>query len=72
MLDSPRGDAHSGGAVAAPVFGRIMADALAYLRVPPDEDPLSVAQPGKGGRISPAAYRPGEARVRPDTAERLQ
>lgn len=72
MLDSPRGDVHSGGAVAAPVFGRIMADALAYLRVPPDEDPLSVALPGKGGRISPAAYRPGEARVRPDTAERLQ
>jgi cell division protein FtsI/penicillin-binding protein 2 len=68
MLDSPRGDVHSGGAVAAPVFGRIMADALAYLRVPPDEDPLSVELPGAGERISPATYRPERARVDRDTA----
>ena len=34
VLDSPRGDRHQGGQVAAPVFSRIMVDALRYLRVP--------------------------------------
>jgi len=34
VLDSPRGDYHQGGQVAAPVFSRIMADSLRYLRVP--------------------------------------
>ena len=40
VLDSPKGDRHQGGQVAAPIFGRIMAEALAHLRVPPDHDPL--------------------------------
>jgi len=35
-LDSPRGTLHQGGQVAAPVFARIMTDALTYLRVEPD------------------------------------
>lgn len=35
-LDSPRGELHQGGQVAAPVFARIMNDALTYLRVEPD------------------------------------
>ncbi len=39
VLDSPRGSFYYGGLVAAPVFSRIMADALAYLRVAPDDDP---------------------------------
>jgi len=39
VLDTPRGDFYYGGLVAAPVFSRIMADALDYLRVPPDDDP---------------------------------
>ncbi len=39
VLDTPRGGFYYGGIVAAPVFSRIMADALAYLRVPPDDDP---------------------------------
>jgi cell division protein FtsI (penicillin-binding protein 3) len=40
VLDSPTGSLHTGGLTAAPVFGRILSDALAYLRVPPDDDPL--------------------------------
>jgi cell division protein FtsI/penicillin-binding protein 2 len=49
VLGSPRSKAHSGGEVAAPVFGRIMAEALAYLRVPPDEDPLAaLSRPDTG------------------------
>jgi cell division protein FtsI (penicillin-binding protein 3) len=40
VLDTPSGGFYYGGQVAAPAFGRIMADALTYLRVPPDEDPL--------------------------------
>ena len=39
LLDTPRGGFYYGGQVAAPVFSRIMADALTYLRVPPDDDP---------------------------------
>ena len=39
VLDSPRGDWHQGGQVAAPVFSRIMADALHWLRVPHDLPP---------------------------------
>jgi cell division protein FtsI/penicillin-binding protein 2 len=39
VLDTPRGGFYYGGLVAAPVFERIVADAFAYLRVPPDDDP---------------------------------
>lgn len=39
MLDTPSGGAYYGGVVAAPVVGRILADALTYLRVSPDDDP---------------------------------
>ena len=39
VLDTPRGGFYYGGLVAAPVFSRIMADAFAYLRVAPDDDP---------------------------------
>ena len=31
LIDSPRGKKHQGGYVAAPVFGRIMAEALYHL-----------------------------------------
>jgi membrane peptidoglycan carboxypeptidase len=39
VMDTPRGSFYYGGLVAAPVFSRIMADALSYLRVAPDDDP---------------------------------
>lgn len=38
VIDTPRGKEYLGGKVAAPVFGRIMTEALRYLRVP-SEDP---------------------------------
>ena len=38
VIDTPRGGEYLGGKVAAPVFGRIMTEALRYLRVP-SEDP---------------------------------
>lgn len=44
VLDTPYGSIHTGGQTAAPVFSRILGDALAYLRVPPDEDPLVALQ----------------------------
>lgn len=44
VLDTPRGGFYFGGLVAAPVFGRILADALAYLRVPPDDDPWAIRE----------------------------
>jgi cell division protein FtsI/penicillin-binding protein 2 len=46
VLDSPVGAQYYGGQVAAPVFARIMGEALAHLRVPPDEDPLLDDNPG--------------------------
>jgi membrane peptidoglycan carboxypeptidase len=40
-LDEPVG-AHLGGAVSAPVFARVVADALHILGVPPEDDPQSL------------------------------
>jgi len=37
MIDQPSGDQYYGGAVAAPVFGRVMGGALRLLNVPPDD-----------------------------------
>jgi cell division protein FtsI/penicillin-binding protein 2 len=68
VLDSPRGEMHTGGAVAAPVFGRIMADALTYLRVPPDEDPLDLGEAELASRTSPTAHRGNRGRGAGDTA----
>jgi cell division protein FtsI (penicillin-binding protein 3) len=36
-VDEPRGDAYYGGQVAAPVFGRVMAEALRIMGVAPDD-----------------------------------
>ncbi len=36
MIDEPRGKAYYGGSVAAPVFARVMGEALRLLNVPPD------------------------------------
>ncbi|AVP95912.1 cell division protein [Ahniella affigens] len=36
VINDPRGQAYYGGQVAAPVFGRVMDDALRLLNVPPD------------------------------------
>ncbi len=49
LLDSPRGKRHQGGFVAAPVFGRIMTEALYHLRVPrqPSKDSPSYIANGK-------------------------
>lgn len=37
VIDDPRGEDYYGGLVAAPVFARIMADALRLMDVPPDD-----------------------------------
>ena len=39
VLDTPSGGIYYGGQTAAPALGRVFADALAYLGVPPDDDP---------------------------------
>lgn len=36
MIDEPRGEKYGGGAVAAPVFSKVMAGALRMLDIPPD------------------------------------
>ncbi len=55
VIDTPRGDAYYGGAVAAPVFGRIAEAALRYLRVPPTLNP---APPVLVSRARTEAARP--------------
>lgn len=44
MVDNPKGQEYYGGAVAAPIFSRVAADALRLLNVPPDR------WPGQDGR----------------------
>jgi len=41
MIDEPRGDEYYGGAVAAPVFSKVMSGALRLLDVPPDDVPAT-------------------------------
>jgi cell division protein FtsI (penicillin-binding protein 3) len=43
VINDPRGEAYYGGLVAAPVFGRLMTDALRLLDVPPDREVLLLA-----------------------------
>ena len=42
-IDTPRGERYTGGAVAAPVFGRVAAAALRYLAVPATTTPVDPA-----------------------------
>jgi len=44
MIDEPQGDAYHGGQVAAPVFGKVMSDALRLLNIAPDGVVLSPAR----------------------------
>jgi cell division protein FtsI/penicillin-binding protein 2 len=62
-LDSPRGPRRQGGAVAAPVFAGILAEALQYLRVPKDaEPPLSTNSAPMAQALAPEQI-PLEARI---------
>ena len=45
MINDPGGDANGGGAVAAPVFARVMSGAMRILNVAPDQQAAIV----KGG-----------------------
>ncbi len=47
VIDDPRGDEYYGGAVAAPVFAEVSADALRLLRVPPDRMAPDVTADGQ-------------------------
>jgi len=44
IINEPRGEKYYGGAVAAPVFSRIMAGALRMMDIPPDSLPITVKQ----------------------------
>ncbi len=56
VINSPQGKEHQGGQVAAPVFSRIMTDALRHLRIAPDAAPL------RAGRRVMRASTEGRAR----------
>jgi cell division protein FtsI (penicillin-binding protein 3) len=59
VLDSPSRGEYYGGLVSAPVFGRIMADALFYLGVPPDEDPWQAREQAMEASRKGAVKRSG-------------
>jgi cell division protein FtsI (penicillin-binding protein 3) len=69
VLDSPSYGKHRGGRSAAPVFRRIMTDALAYLRVPADEEPLSVTRraAARADEARAAVHTPARAQLPPDS-----
>jgi len=72
-LDTPRGTRRQGGEIAAPVFARILAEALQYLRVPKDaEPPLAVGVPAMAQKAPadvPVAEVPTPGKV-PDVRKR--
>lgn len=47
VIQEPSGDQYYGGQVAAPLFGRVMSDALRLLNVPPDDLGTLVARAGR-------------------------
>jgi cell division protein FtsI (penicillin-binding protein 3) len=70
VLDSPRGDLHGGGEVAAPVFSRIFGEALRHLRVPATTDPtpgtLLAAERAASQRTRSDSQGPVQAGLVPD------
>jgi cell division protein FtsI (penicillin-binding protein 3) len=57
VVDSPRGRGYYGGEVAAPVFARIMTEALRHLRVPADEPAAPPAEASESELLA-ATRRP--------------
>jgi cell division protein FtsI/penicillin-binding protein 2 len=66
VLDTPRGSFFYGGQVAAPVFERIVADGLTYLRVPPDGDPWEARRDELKAEADKKAKAAGKKRVKPE------
>jgi cell division protein FtsI (penicillin-binding protein 3) len=46
VIQDPRGDDYYGGLVAAPLFGRVLADGLRLMNVPPDDVATLLARAG--------------------------
>ena len=44
VIDDPRGEDYFGGAVAAPVFSKVMSGALRMMNVAPDQEPGQTGQ----------------------------
>lgn len=57
VINEPQGDNYEGGKVAAPVFGKIMGDALRLLNVPPDD--LPAPQLAQGPSTAPVPVKGG-------------
>jgi cell division protein FtsI (penicillin-binding protein 3) len=57
VLESPRGPHSHGGQVAAPVFGRIMNEALRHLRAPSERDPAPFELQAQAQAAASPAFR---------------
>lgn len=66
LMDTPRGGFYYGAEAAAPVFARIMADALDYLRVPPDDDPWKTHRDELRAAAEAAKRKPSRAADAPE------
>lgn len=69
VLDTPRGGTYYGGLTAAPVMGRILADGLAYLRVPADDDPWKARDEAVRAAAEARARRESKKREKPRAKE---
>jgi cell division protein FtsI (penicillin-binding protein 3) len=66
VLDTPRGGIHQGGAAAAPVFSRILSEALVHLRTPTDEEPQALVARAAAPRPAVSAPKSAPPGVVPD------
>lgn len=70
VLDTPRGGMYYGGQTAAPALGRVFADSLAYLGVPPDDDPWKTRDEALEKQRAAAAAREAKRRAAEARAKR--
>jgi cell division protein FtsI (penicillin-binding protein 3) len=69
-IDTPQGARRQGGEIAAPVFAKILSEALQYRRVPRDAEPPLMT--GVDAPAVPATTRPSKIPVAPGTMPDLR
>ena len=69
-LDTPRGSRRQGGEVAAPVFAKVLSEALQYLRIPRDAEPPLLTQASLAAAPSAPSQLSLQPGVMPDLRDR--
>lgn len=69
VLDTPSGGVYYGGLTAAPILGKIFADALVHLRVPPDGDPWKEREDARAAAAARTAALEAKNKKKKDRKE---